>query len=459
MIDLHQLFIVALASHRRTLTLDAADYYTSKPLVIPSSFAVRGRGRGATRIVSECSESLFVLADEAGQTSRIEISGLSVEHSGTWLAEIRRAGAVSVRDLDATGLQSGIAIHDGTCIEVDGLDLRGFSQPGGIGVLIDGGNEHWIDDCVIEGLGNAPAAGIRIARSGGTYIDTVSIIRCGNGVLVDPEAGASVEWCSATNLKVDTSSEDGIRVAPGSGIVRGLSLDQCWSSSNGGHGIAVVGGESLVNGLSVSDSQILNNCGHGVYLEDGVESLTLSECRVAGNSRGKPGEHDGVRIASPDGRVAKVRVSGGSYGCADGLSGWQRYGIHVYGTLHELVIDGTPNLTGNDRGTLNLGASSPFIHIGPVMGITNTWLPVKTARIISPNLLPEDGNGAPHERCRLVGTGVVQTILHGWSGRVVTFLCAAGVAFAGGGNIATPLVCDRARRVTAEYDGAQWWLS
>jgi hypothetical protein len=182
------------------------------------------------------------------------------------------------------------------------------------GVLIVGGGDQYFDTGIMSNVGFIQAVvGINIQNSGGVWLSNLDIISQGNGILLDPGNGQSVDWLFAVNVAFDTNAQSGINIQPsGTGSVLGCDFTACWSASGSSFGV-FIGGTGTTNGVRFNGLRCQNNQQHGIVLSSGstISNTNISNCDVSGN--GAPISPWSSAVQYSTGNL--VTLSGTTYQC------------------------------------------------------------------------------------------------------------------------------------------------
>ena len=222
----------------------------------------------------------------------------------------------------------------------------------GTRIIINGGNEQWIDTILGDNtVGNA-VAGIDIQASGAVFIINTSIIKSGNGLNIQPSGTNVVSWVSVVNSLFDTGTGAGIFISPtGTAKVLGFYCNTCWASSNlNGVSISKAAG-AVVDGIEFVSLRVFNNTQRGVLATAGL-NLSFIGGAIAGNSIGASGTLEGMAFDGVNG----LRIEGVASGGYAGFSNSQSYNLAISGTTDQVTITGN-YLCGFTTGAFNNTAS------------------------------------------------------------------------------------------------------
>jgi hypothetical protein len=296
-------------------------------------------------------------------------------------------------------------------------------------ILINGGNNQVVYNNFCQGVQlSQPRAGIEIQASQGAWLDNNQTLFTGVGELIDPGTGQTVTWIFETRGTYDTGSGNGISISPsGSGIVRGFTCVECWTSTNTLSGFVVQPSNTAsVDGVEIVAHRSFNNQNYGATFAP-LNTATIKNATVkggffCGNSGAASNTYDGIFV----GVVTDVNITGARSGPCAGFSDFQRYGININGaTANNIVMVGN-DLNGNlaGRAAINF-PNSAIATIQNNSGIDDQMPTVASATTITAPLNPT---------FFVSGSTVTQNILGGWQGRVMTMIPTGAVPFNSGGT-------------------------
>jgi len=210
---------------------------------------------------------------------------------------------------------------------MDGTIRNGVTTAGGAGILINGGNDHYINNVsmnAVEGL--EPESGIRIGGTisvGSTNITDVGIVTQNVGLLMNPSAG-SVASIFAINSFFDNSASRGISINPsGTGAVVRSHFIGTWSaSSTNDQGVFIQNNGDLISGLEFIGHMSINNGSSGFQVDN---ATNISDIRVLGGTyAGNSGR--GLTFAAD---VSEFSIIGVCSGACSNLTGNTQAGIQI----------------------------------------------------------------------------------------------------------------------------------
>mgnify|MGYP001404285004 CR=1 FL=1 len=375
----------SISGSRGTLLIPKGIYVVSGTLNLTAShFRIIGTGYGSTIITTNNpTADVFVIGDGTNLYENIIISALRINSSVTKTngagIRLRKILHSAIKDVRIYKCFHGIILTDGsTSIDIENVTINDLGQTNGIGVWIDGGNDHFMRKIVSDNPSAAqPFAGVRIQDSGGTWITDCDFIHCGNGLLIDPQANKTVSWLFALNSAFDSGNGQGIIVSPATnGTVKGINFIGCWTASNSQNGIAIAG-SGTVNGVRIIGHRAFNNGNQGIYVSAGT-NISLDACDVSGNSQNSPGTDNGIYFVNG---VSEFSVRNCRSGQQAGYANTQKYGIAVAsGASNNYMItnnDVRLNVTAgiSDGGTGTNKRLTDNLGFNPVGSITPPSIP------------------------------------------------------------------------------------
>jgi hypothetical protein len=201
-----------------------------------------------------------------------------------------------VENFSLNGAFIGIELATAICYYRNG-SIRDTVASTGIAIRVTSGNEHFVNNVVIDNPIAQCAYGIQVVQSGGTYLSSISVIRSGVGVGLIPQNGNNVDWFSATDVLCDTCTNQGwLLECGGNGVIRGAVLENCWASSNG-VGMYVDKVAGTIDTISLSNFRCINNLGVGINLAS-CSRWTQIGGYVASNSQVPLATQAGLSVAA-----------------------------------------------------------------------------------------------------------------------------------------------------------------
>ena len=344
-------------------------YLISSALVINvSNIQVEGSGSSAAIKTNSTTADVFTVGDGITRRDNISVKDISIDSSVTKTAgagiHFNLAGWSRVNNLRISKMFNGIHVEgNSVALWIGDTDIRSTTAATGVGILIEGGNDHYLNTILIDNpSGSKPLAGIRITQSQATWIQNCSVLNCVIGLSIDPGAGQIITWLFIINSAFDNCGDDGIRLNAGTATssIRGCTFTACWSSTNGGRGFLTTGvAGGVIDGVFVSAHRSYNNATDG-YLFTFGENIQLDHCQAAGNSTATPGSVHGITIAA---NISEFAIRGCRSGESAGFGTTQAFGVVINaGTGDNYQVIGN-DLRGNSTGGLADNAAGSVVVI------------------------------------------------------------------------------------------------
>lgn len=214
------------------------------------------------------------------------------------------------------------------------------------GICIDGGNDRWINSCWIRGDGTH-GDGIKILASGGEWLSNIECVQFKFGFEAVSTNG-TISWLNLNNVLCDTNSAQGIRFTKDGNAIQGITLAECWASTNGasanGIGFSITG----VAGIQLIGCKALNNGAYGILLQN-TTNAQVTGGYAEHNSLTSPNVQAGLILANVNGIVVNSFASGKR----TTQESTQNYGISIGGDCDNFIVtacDFRNNKTGINNG-------------------------------------------------------------------------------------------------------------
>ena len=288
-------------------------------------------------------------------------------------------GSAFIDRVNIGGQFIGIKLLDSNVVRVSNSLIQYTINTTGVGILIDGGLEHYITQTFVKGTdaANQCKACIEIVNSGAFYLDYVSCLFAATGLLLDPASTDEVAAGFMSNCVFDSMGGDGLKFAPGaSARVKYIHSTGDSYTSDSGHGINFAGpGE--IEAIRITDAFIVNNGTHGINLAVGTD-ISISDCIISGNSTASSGTSSGISVAANVNEFSFIGNRSGKTATIPANS--QKYGIEVVaGTSNNYVIANNDLHTNATAGLLNGGTGTTqkvFGNIPDEVDLLNTGLKI-----------------------------------------------------------------------------------
>lgn len=325
---------------------------------IPANTVIEGEGpRSSILRLSGSGYDGLLLAGNSSGVVGLQVSSTAQRTSG---ANIKLAASMRGQYILDFMLQNafvGIDIQNGVVIcYIERGEILDTTSTTGISILINGGNDHFIQKVVADASGTQPLAGIKILKSDATWLQSVDMIHQGNGLHLAPAGTDQITWLFASDSAFDTGNGTGIRFEPGaSALIKGSNFVNCWSSTNV-TGVELTG-TGTIDGTLFAGHRCYNNNQSGYVLSSTASKNTIFDgCKAAGNSLSSAGTYSGWDIAAG---VSQWHIRGGRSGDEAGFAASQQArGILVNaGASNNYSIVGV-DVRGNVTGILDNGTGT-----------------------------------------------------------------------------------------------------
>lgn len=373
-------FVAALAANTNAVvSVPPGTYKVTSGLTVRTG--LQGESQTRTTILAVGSGyDVITLADDSSSVMDLTISSPSARSSGAAVALAPVRYGQKVYRLNTVNQFRSVVVGDG-CVVSEICTGYYVNHTPTTGVVIDilGGGDTYIRNIVADnpaGSGNEPAAGIRIQKSGGTWMTDNDFIHCGNGLLINPAGGNEVTWTFGVNNAFDSSSVGAgtyIRADTG-GKVRSVQLFGHWSATNVNALVISTDADanSLIEGVQINGGRLINSEREGVIVAGSskIKNIEFNDCSVISNGRTAANTYSGLQLLNG---TQDVRIRGGKYGAGFGFAASQKYGIEI-GTGCSLFgisgADVSGNLTGN---VLNNSPTATGDRIHSCVGYNTPW--------------------------------------------------------------------------------------
>lgn len=352
----------------------------ANPLDLPSNVTLEGDGQGGTTVRTASATGDVITATGV---SKAKIKYLSLDSTVTRTAgnAIKFSGAsqCDVEYVDMANQFVGVEIDGASSvIRVSKGKWINFVPTNGIGALIQGGNDHYFSEVVIDNPNaSQPFAGMRVLAVSGLWVRDIDFIHSGKGFLSDPGAGQTVEALWMTACAFDTCSDRGIYLRPASAtaVMDSLHWIGCWAASNTADGLLLdsAAGAS-VGAIRFVALRLIDNGQHGANLFSSVYSdVDFDNCDFSGNSNpnhgGTSGLSSGVHVAAG--------VSGWSVRNSRSRPMANRLNSQAWGILVDAGASANYTIENNDvRGNVTGGISDGGTGVGRWVKANKGYAPV-----------------------------------------------------------------------------------
>ena len=344
--------IQAALNTGRNAYMPSGTYLISSGLsIIIAGQNIIGDGPKQTNIlVSGSSYDAITISADYGGVEGVKIYSSLPRVSGAFININTATRGNYIRTFVFQSAYIGIHISaDAVITYIENGEILDCTPSTGTGIIINGGNDTFINHIVMDSIGTEPLCGISVKKTQAIWVSDCDIINFGTPLDISPNGLLSglVTWCFFSQLALDSSIGSGIQVIPSNGAtVKGLFFDNCWSSTNNrGVYVASTSG-GIVDTVHFTDCTFYNNQLQGALVDNAggnVRNVEFNNCRAAGNSQAASGVSAGFDISN---NVVNFAVRGCRSGAHAGFPATQSYGILIGTGCNEYVITDN-NLIGN----------------------------------------------------------------------------------------------------------------
>jgi hypothetical protein len=364
--------IKAALATGNTVYLPKGTYLISSGLTIATSGQnIYGDGPTQSNIlVSGSVYDAITISSNYGGVDGVKIYSATARASGAFVNFSSDTRGNFVRNFVLQNGYIGIVITANAVITyLQNGEILDATSSTGTGIIINGGNDTFISNVVMDSSGSEPDCGLRINSSQAVWVSDSDIIHSGTPLKISPNGslGQFVTWCFFSQFALDTSNGNGIEIFPSnSATVKGLFFDNCWSSTNnrGAYVASTSGG--IVDTVHFTDCTFYNNQLQGALVDTSggsVSNVEFNNCRVAGNSQAVSGVSAGIDIAN---NVVGFAIRGCRSGAHAGFGVSQSYGFLIGTSCNQYVV------TSNDvAGNATLGAIDNSRLTSTVRAVSN----------------------------------------------------------------------------------------
>lgn len=325
-----------------------------------SNIFILGSVQGATEVLSTSLTADVFVFTGSSQLTNCRIANLTVGHTS---GSARSAGAsVKFDDCYRCGAENvqilrpfeGFVLIDCTIFWLDKYIVAQPTVSTGRGVRVNGGNDQYITNGIIEGaFGSQPQYGYLIEKTGAIWGLKACAVLCGTALGLIPDAGQVVQFGFFAHCAWDSGSQNNVVLnasAVGSSI-RSIGFTDCWSATGALSGVVLVGGD--INGVHWNGGRIVNNGQHG-FIADGGTAFSVNNSIIAGNSAAAAGTYDAFRVANG---LSNFRFVGNKCNPTDGFSNIQASAARIGSSCDNYVV-ALNQCNGNVAGIID-GTASP----------------------------------------------------------------------------------------------------
>lgn len=319
-----------------------------------SSVTLKGANRLASQIIASfAAGDIITVGSAATNPNNCEICDLLI---GTSVTRTSGAGIrfknghnLSIYRIRSENMFTHVTFDGGANQFIYTLSDFEFNN-GGRGIFL-GSDGTLIQDIFIDGglLSGMTGDGVTFKNVSGLYMSRVDAINCKNGYSSFPLTGEVCTACWFSEVLADTCTDTGWLIQNGGGIVASWHLWACWASTCGGTNVNTQGflfsnGTGTTRVINMDNPVAIANAGNGMSFL-GVESLTITNPNVGGNSLGASGTRPGIQIGTG---MAQWTITGGKVGIGApySVAASQSYGISISAGCESYSIMGVA-LNGN----------------------------------------------------------------------------------------------------------------
>jgi len=333
---------------------------TAQIPILQSSVRIMGAGIGVS-VIQDASTTADTLSFGNGSTlfSYLSISDLSIWSSvaGTAGAAIKLndVSLVAISRVEIEGEFIGINAVASTFVVLDSVTIKNPIASTGIGIIINGGNNYYLDKVVIYTVSSQCLYGLQLLATDSCWVDNSHFISTGYGIIANPASAAVVQKLTVNNTATSSCTNDGVSINPASGgTVQGIRFSAFRSSLNSGNGVNF-GTTGTITSAQFHGCQILDNALSGINLAATTSTYSLFDnCYVGGNSTSSSGTLSGIKVAAA---VSSFDIRTCRIGKSPTSAATQKYGIEIAaGASDKYAIIGN-DLNDNVTGTILDGGS------------------------------------------------------------------------------------------------------
>jgi hypothetical protein len=311
--------------------------------IVQSSVRLMGAGIGVS-VIQQSSTTLDTISFGNGSTL---FSYLSVSDLSIWSSVVNTAGAaiklndvsiVALSRVEIEGTFIGVNMLASTNVVLDSVTVKNPEVTTGTGIVINGGNNHFLDKVLVYSTSTQPLYGLQLLATDSCWVDNSHFLSTGYGIIVNP-ATTTVQRLTVNNTAVASCTNDGIYLNPAAGgTVQGVRFSALRSSLNSGNGVNF-GTTGTITSAQLHGCQILDNALSGINLQATASTYSLFDgCYIGGNSTSASGTLSGIKVAA---NVNSFDIRTCRIGKSPTSAATQKYGIEIAaGTSNNYAIIG-----------------------------------------------------------------------------------------------------------------------
>lgn len=360
---------ITAASGGNTVYFPKGTYLTTGLHQITGAIQILGAGYGASIIrTTHATNDIFIVGtgtvlsvanvairDLTFNSSVTRTDGAAIKFNGAYLCE---ATGNTIQ-----GMFRGITCTGSTAIIF--IERNYIASPvatTGIGIYLTGGSNdvYMTNNFIIGDAGTQPSAGILMDNCNGIYGYNTGTFQANSGLYISPGNGQLVENIFFQESAFDTGAGTGVTLAPsGTGAIRRVQFNSCWSGNNAGHGVNISGAAGAVDDVQFNSYRSYVNAQYGFIITgSGAINIVLDGCIASGNSASPSvaGTYHGIGFGTGSSKFRVLNCRSGQIG---NMTNTQGYGLAMTDSAsNNLMVVGndfTGNLTGAVSSAVLLG--------------------------------------------------------------------------------------------------------
>jgi hypothetical protein len=424
------------------------------------SVTVQGQGIGATTLSMAGSGAIVTLSSGANNWVRgTSITSTGAMSSSNYAVVFDDQNSSGVDHVAIYQVPNGVQINSNTAVYgnyriwVQYADISYLTGSGGVGIIVEGGADHFLTHIAYSDADANDLASIRVRKSGGSVLKNIDALH--SGLLIDPSGvGNNVAFLFLSEALFDTTWNEPLKIAPTSGAhVTDIVLTNCWfATSTNTDGVSITASSpALAENIALVAVRVVNNRKNGINLTGtGVKDITVASSIISSNNTINGSNYHGIFVDDATG----VIINGNQIGASPGLFANQRTCVFFDTGAADNVI-----VTNNN---CKDAVTAPILGMNLMSGanrvIANNY--PNTGAISSVTAAASvDLGGAADEMYFVDGNTPIATITPVWTGRTIDLIFnhATPGGLIGGGNISTPKTVTQYGRVSCRYSTLFAW--
>ena len=184
-------------------------------------------------------------------------------------------------------------------INLFNIKVRNARASVGNGLLINNVVDIFVNEYTCNALaGSEYSSAIFIKNCQAGWFSNMDTLHGDLGLLIKAEENDIITFLFFSQCAFDKNTTDGIRIETthSSAILKGLTFNNSWSSSNTQKGINLTHGGGVLDGVIFGQHQAVNNGDHGVRIDNGVVNVNIHNSIIAGNSATNVNTRNGIQV-------------------------------------------------------------------------------------------------------------------------------------------------------------------